>query len=165
MKTNQRIIEKVTLRDLELRLWVEDPVRAVYDGPILAGGQCWVEVAGPAGVLKIKTMQDLCATLRQVRAESLKQDEVAAIARIAGELLGVVRVATTHQIHAPLEDEFDVRLIDNIPRIEDGRLRFIATQNRLTPGVHGLEAIDIELANGHVARRDVPKRERNKIMA
>lgn len=162
MKTNQRIIEKVSLRDSELRLWVEDPVRAVYDGPILAGGLCWVEVAGPAGVLQIKTMQDLCAILRQVRAESLKHDEVAAIARIAGELLGVARVATTHQVYTSLEDEFDVRLVDNIPRIEDGRLRFIATQDRLTPGVHGLEAIDIELANGRVARQDVPRRQKTQ---
>lgn len=66
---------------------------------------------------------------------------------------------TAHPFSSYVEEQFEVELIKTIPRIENERLRFLATQSDLMRGLYGLEEMDVELATGRVARRNIAPRQ------
>lgn len=158
MSRNPEIVERVAVGDAELRMWAVGPVREVYDGPVVNEPRSWVEFVGPGGLSEIKTMEDFCTAVRSV-APRLGNEELEAIARIAREMAGTGRVVTAHPLYSFVEERFEVELTKNIPRIESDRLRFLAIQSDLSRGLYGLEEVDVELATGRVARRNIAPRQ------
>lgn len=119
----------------------EDPLRVVFQ----AGGTSE----------EIRTLAELGALVRRLGCrptEDLDRRE-ADLAVVLGTLLGAGRVIVEPELYSFVEEQFDVRIADSLPRLEGGGLRFLAGVFRLD-GNHELRDVHVDL--GSFQARIVP---------
>lgn len=86
------------------------------------------------------------ARRRNCHVEAGLQGHEAGFATIVSTLLGTGRVIDDTEFYSFIEQEFAIRIADSLPRLEDGKLCFLAAEFRLDRK-YGLREVSIDLTS------------------